>query len=209
MTIDEQMEVIANELSIKFGTEFVITLQGIYEIFLMKYSTSTKRGSIIPSDYCYNRVNNGITLKKPALFEFLGNGNYRCLGTNYPYNGPIYHKPKGQVEFIVGRCMDGKRIIASDTDFRDQNDEIDVEEIDSNKSKHIHKTSRDPSMKLRFEVLKRDNFKCCTCGSSPAKDPSVELHIDHILPWSKGGETIKINLQTLCSICNIGKGNTL
>ncbi|MBO5914452.1 MAG: HNH endonuclease, partial [Clostridia bacterium] len=38
--------------------------------------------------------------------------------------------------------------------------------------------------KLRYKVLKRDNFKCCACGASPAKDPSVELHIDHIVPWS-------------------------
>ena len=51
--------------------------------------------------------------------------------------------------------------------------------------------------KLRYQVLKRDNFKCCACGASPAKDPSVELHIDHILPWAKGGETVLENLQTL------------
>jgi len=60
---------------------------------------------------------------------------------------------------------------------------------------------------MRFKILKRDNFKCCACGSSPAKDPSVELHVDHIIPWSKGGETIIDNLQTLCSKCNLGKGD--
>lgn len=207
MIIDEQMKAIANELSIDFGTEYVITLQDLYGIFLKKYGT--KEGSIIPSDYCYNRVNNGITLKKPAVFEFLGNGNYRCLGSNYPYNGAIYHKPKGQGEFIVGKCIDGERIIASDTDFRNKKDETGLVETDTDKSKYKHKTSREPSMKLRFEVLKRDNFKCCACGSSPAKDPAVELHIDHIIPWSKGGETTRNNLQTLCSICNIGKGNTI
>lgn len=68
--------------------------------------------------------------------------------------------------------------------------------------------SRVISEKLRYQVLKRDNFKCCACGASPAKDPSVELHIDHIIPWSKGGETTLENLQTLCSRCNLGKGNS-
>lgn len=68
--------------------------------------------------------------------------------------------------------------------------------------------SRTISDKLRYTVLKRDNFKCCACGASPAKDPSVELHIDHIIPWSKGGETALENLQTLCSRCNIGKSNS-
>ena len=68
--------------------------------------------------------------------------------------------------------------------------------------------SRSISDKLRYTVLKRDNFKCCACGASPAKDPSVELHIDHIIPWAKGGETVIENLQTLCSRCNIGKGDS-
>lgn len=68
------------------------------------------------------------------------------------------------------------------------------------------KCSRTISDKLRYQVLKRDNFKCCACGASPAKDPSVELHIDHIIPWSKGGKTELANLQTLCSRCNLGKG---
>lgn len=70
-----------------------------------------------------------------------------------------------------------------------------------------HHTSRNINNRLRFKVLDRDNFKCCTCGASPAKDPSVELQVDHIVPWSKGGETVIENLQTLCSKCNLGKSN--
>ena len=71
------------------------------------------------------------------------------------------------------------------------------------------KAGRRISDKLRYQVLKRDNFKCCICGASPAKDPSIELHIDHITPWSKGGESVLDNLQTLCSRCNIGKSDSL
>ena len=73
--------------------------------------------------------------------------------------------------------------------------------------KKEHRTSRNINARMRFKVLKRDNFKCCACGASPAKDPSVELHVDHIVPWSKGGETVIDNLQTLCSKCNLGKGD--
>ena len=81
--------------------------------------------------------------------------------------------------------------------------------VDSPKrpSNRTAKSTRVISDKLRYQVLKRDNFKCCACGASPAKDPAVELHIDHIVPWSKGGETKLDNLQTLCSRCNIGKGD--
>ena len=72
-----------------------------------------------------------------------------------------------------------------------------------------HKTQREPNLRLRFKVLARDHFKCCICGASPAKDSSVELHVDHITPWSKGGETVLDNLQTLCSKCNLGKSNLI
>lgn len=73
---------------------------------------------------------------------------------------------------------------------------------------YIHKTSRDINLRLRFKVLARDNFSCCSCGSSPAKDGGItRLHVDHIIPWSKGGETVYDNLQTLCEKCNLGKCN--
>jgi hypothetical protein len=68
-------------------------------------------------------------------------------------------------------------------------------------------TGRDPSLRLRWHVLQRDRFTCCACGASPVLTLGVELHVDHIVPWSKGGETVLMNLQTLCSICNLGKSN--
>ena len=72
-----------------------------------------------------------------------------------------------------------------------------------------HATAREPSLRLRWKVLQRDHFTCRGCGRSPALNPRVELHVDHIEPWSKGGETIPDNLQTLCSTCNLGKSDLL
>ena len=85
--------------------------------------------------------------------------------------------------------------------------EIEKDRVVRKRVKHEHRTSRNINARLRFQVLKRDHFKCCSCGASPAKDPSVELHVDHIRPWAKGGETVVENLQTLCSQCNLGKGD--
>jgi len=68
-------------------------------------------------------------------------------------------------------------------------------------------TTRSINWRLRFVVMKRDNFRCKSCGRSPATDPSVILHVDHIKAWANGGETVLENLQTLCSVCNIGKSD--
>ena len=61
--------------------------------------------------------------------------------------------------------------------------------------------------KLRQAVLRRDSYTCKHCGRSPRKDPNVTLHVDHILPVSKGGTNDMSNLQTLCSECNLYKSN--
>lgn len=62
---------------------------------------------------------------------------------------------------------------------------------------------------LRFDILKRDNYKCSICGRSPSSTFGIELHIDHIIPFSRGGKTNGENLRTLCNQCNIGKSNKI
>lgn len=57
---------------------------------------------------------------------------------------------------------------------------------------------------LRYDVLKRDGFRCCKCGRSAQN--GIELEVDHIKPISKGGTSDISNLQTLCRDCNRGKG---
>ena len=66
---------------------------------------------------------------------------------------------------------------------------------------------RAPNIGLRFKVLQRDNFKCVLCGDHPARNADCVLHVDHLIPWSKGGKTSEENLRTLCATCNIGRGN--
>lgn len=61
--------------------------------------------------------------------------------------------------------------------------------------------------KLRYSILKRDGFRCKICGRTAAD--GVKLHIDHIIPVSKGGESTPDNLRTLCETCNLGKGDEI
>lgn len=62
---------------------------------------------------------------------------------------------------------------------------------------------RSVSTRTRFEVFKRDGFKCVYCGASPLNGA---LHVDHVEPVSKGGDSTPANLVTACDKCNLGKG---
>lgn len=69
------------------------------------------------------------------------------------------------------------------------------------------KEGRDVPLGLRFRVLHRDRFKCVLCGDHPARNAGCVLHVDHLIPWSRGGRTRDENLRTLCATCNVGRGN--
>lgn len=60
---------------------------------------------------------------------------------------------------------------------------------------------------LRYDILKRDGFRCQLCGASAQE--GAKLHIDHIIPVSKGGKTVASNLRTLCDRCNMGKSDKI
>lgn len=59
--------------------------------------------------------------------------------------------------------------------------------------------------KMRYNIMKRDGFKCVICGRS--QNDGAKLHVDHIKPVSKGGKTVESNLRTLCDMCNLGKSD--
>jgi hypothetical protein len=63
-------------------------------------------------------------------------------------------------------------------------------------------------LRIRFEILKRDNFQCQYCGRTPKKD-KCKLVIDHIIPRNNGGLTEVNNLITSCEECNLGKTDIL
>lgn len=58
--------------------------------------------------------------------------------------------------------------------------------------------------RLRFDIFKRDGFRCQYCGAHP---PKAVLEVDHIVPVAKGGENDADNLITACFNCNRGKAD--
>lgn len=57
---------------------------------------------------------------------------------------------------------------------------------------------------IRYEVLKRAEFRCELCGIS-ANEKALE--VDHIVPKSLRGEDSVNNYQALCYTCNASKNN--
>jgi hypothetical protein len=74
---------------------------------------------------------------------------------------------------------------------------VDSQATDSKRSRVI-------PAHVKLEVFKRDRGKCVECGSSD------ELHFDHILPYSKGGTSLKANnVQLLCARHNLQKSDKI
>jgi pyruvate/2-oxoglutarate dehydrogenase complex dihydrolipoamide acyltransferase (E2) component len=64
-------------------------------------------------------------------------------------------------------------------------------------------TRKSLSKRLRFEIFKRDGFRCIYCGATPMQKA---LHVDHVVAVADGGGDTPENLVTACADCNLGKG---
>lgn len=58
------------------------------------------------------------------------------------------------------------------------------------------------SKRLRYEILRRDSYRCRYCGRGTEE---TTLVVDHVTPVALGGKTIPENLVAACQACNTGK----
>jgi hypothetical protein len=114
-----------------------------------------------------------------AFYSSPGGRNRYCKDVKYSFNNLLYYKNKSA------------ELIKKKATYEYQ--------------KNIERSKMTES--LRYDVLKRDGYRCQICGAT-AND-GAKLHVDHIIPVSKGGKTEMSNLQTLCDRCNLGKSNKL
>ena len=56
---------------------------------------------------------------------------------------------------------------------------------------------------IRRRVIERDGLYCVYCDDNLS---NAEIHLDHVIPESKGGPTTYENLQVTCRKCNLAKG---
>ena len=58
-------------------------------------------------------------------------------------------------------------------------------------------------LNLRKTIIDRDGYYCVYCDEDLHEK---EIHLDHVIPESKGGTTTLQNLQVTCRKCNTSKG---
>jgi phage FluMu protein Com len=118
----------------------------------------------------------------------------------------------GAVEIICRRCS-GPNTFGTVPDFTPRAPEqltedrlvVLMEERWTEAAKRRAKLRAEVAVGLRFDVFRRDGFRCRYCGRS-VEDGAI-LHADHVIPESKGGPTTLENLVTACQECNIGKSD--
>lgn len=125
---------------------------------------------------------------------------FRLIRQQTRYKQVNYHKQAYKVPVIVKQSYCNFDIIKSRYNALSQiNFECTVSEYTAKDQRRLM------NKPLRDEIAKRDNYTCQRCGKY--MPDGVGLHIDHIIPLSKGGKSVYSNLQVLCSKCNGKKSN--
>jgi 5-methylcytosine-specific restriction endonuclease McrA len=70
------------------------------------------------------------------------------------------------------------------------------------------RSSRRMSDTEKWHVLDRDKGTCVYCGWSRGRSygRADSIHVDHVVPWSRGGVATRENLVCSCGSCNLFKG---
>jgi hypothetical protein len=196
---------VASELSKKTLTTFEYTAKGSFGIntFLRRFNQwnlALKRAGLDAP----NRQH----IPDAELFENIAEV-WTSIGRQ-PF-GRELDKSQGVSKFSLGTYESrfgswNKGLLAFEA-FMKSGKVSEVLPLDHRSALPSRRTAKKINWRLRAQVLIRDNCICQMCGASPAKDPSVELHADHVKPWSRGGETTLETLRTLCLKCNIGKSD--
>lgn len=110
----------------------------------------------------------------------------------WSYNG-VFELIDAWLEESEGRQVFKFKLRITDND-------LGYEQNSSNSSSHEIEHNRMIPTSVKLEVWKRDQGKCRQCGST------INLHFDHILPFSKGGTSLNAeNIQLLCAKHNLHK----
>ena len=156
-------------------------------------------------DECLSRISHSI-LKKYRMKQY-----YNCLDDDCAYSFRLFRnqtrytqKNYVKIPYKVSQVVD--RLNCNYEYILERDEQLEAIGYECTLRQYYSKNQRKLLTKeLRREIIIRDNYTCQICGKYMPDE--VGLHVDHIIPISKGGKTVPSNLQVLCSKCNGSKSN--
>ena len=205
MTILKRVEVALSEEG-----KVIFTSAEIKELMSVKFGINPN--SVLPSDYCYNRTNNGIDKSGLLVNKFLirnADKTYCYVGFGYDFSGYVYQKPQGsKKEIIVGYWTEGNYypVLLPQNDIGDLSGNSYFEGAVNKIT--VNSFERNP--KARKECIDFHGCQCWVCGfdfetvcGELGKD---FIHVHHIIPLSEVRKEYKVNprehLLPLCPNCH-------
>ena len=176
MKIPEQVE-----LALSKSGKKIFTRKEILQI--MSSISEVNESSVIPSDYCYNRTNDGIDQNQkpdPKFLIFNGGGSYTYVGFNNKYTGLVYHKPKNQEPYIKGQWVNGEYYSQENSDIKIESDIAQIIE-----EKNVSVTDKLAIVNARIgqgRYRKQLIDLWGRCSVTGYNEPSL-LIASHIKPW--------------------------
>lgn len=188
-------------MSVRPGAPYSDRVEDEGRLLIYEGHDIAKRGGTNPKHYDQPMRNVGGTLTQ--------NGQFYEAAMRYKHEGyspelvKVYEKIRDGIWVYNGlfhlvdawQEQDGRRSVFK---FELRLIEENNTQLEGNQIQLDHSRVIPTSVKL--EVWKRDNGRCTVCGSDK------NLHFDHIIPYSKGGTSLKSeNIQLLCATHNLSK----
>lgn len=191
-------------------TQLHMNIQGFH--FEMLFDDDTLNGVLIPdsTNYAHKELSTAIYQAFEVYQSIKEHGYYQLYSICSKYQLPRIAQDypmqqKKKYVKLAKQAIEDKNITWTPIQLRHFETVIDVLNQSVTLPQIIENRSRKISEAKRLRILRRDNFTCQKCGFHT--DDKSKLHIDHILPFSKGGDNSDKNLQVLCPECNLAKSD--
>jgi 5-methylcytosine-specific restriction endonuclease McrA len=166
----------------------------------IKSKLEKKLGAVAPKPFKIENLDRAVSIKinfelqrgPRSLVDYLAPHYVRLINAVHPVLMPIIDK----YSVNVGRTEIKKEVAARGR--------ISHKPVRTAHPELIRDYTRSIPPTWRLQILKVHKYRCAHCKTDLQ---SVGHHIDHIVPFSRGGTSERKNLQPLCPDCNLKKGN--
>lgn len=177
------------------------------------YEGHDVQSNYVPAGFAPKDVDQPMTLPSGVLTE---NGKFYTAAQQYKEGKTakvikVYEKIKDGIWSYNGyfrladawlEDSDNRKVFKFKLEMLDE--EIDSSNAEEQPTELELEHNRLIPTSVKVEVWQRDKGRCVKCGSN------MNLHYDHIIPFSKGGSsTTAANIQLLCAKCNLKKHDNI